>query len=330
MANLTKTGDIASRIDAYYSKKYLKKVRNNNVTSMTAVKEDIPDNNTRTIRRTKKGNFTRNTTPLTEGETPTAQTYSDSAITAVVDQYGDWSKISDVAELTIKDPVFKDMKNEMLITANDTIEELNFIELNTTTNKYGADTGNANDLQGTYSLSTITGGLTENNMQEMVKQLLGNQATVFKPTINPTNKIATVGVPKSYIVFVPASYEMELANTLDSASMGALPHQYSKPSQAMEDEIGSYYKARFIGSNLLDAMGKIGDGASNPVYPTIWLGKYAWMTVNLGNGDIESITKPFGHGEDRLDQRASTGYKFWHVAKITNDSFMARLDIEIG
>ena len=45
-----------------------------------------------------------------------------------------------------------------------------------------------------------------------------------------------------------------------------------------------------------------------------------------GEQNIENIRKPFGAGDDPLNQRATTGWKAWFTAKILNDAFLVRIE----
>lgn len=64
------------------------------------------------------------------------------------------------------------------------------------------------------------------------------------------------------------------------------------------------------------------------VHATLIFGKEAYGTIDLGStGAVRSIIKPFGHGDDPLDQRATVGAKIAaYTAKVLNDNWIIRIE----
>ena len=64
------------------------------------------------------------------------------------------------------------------------------------------------------------------------------------------------------------------------------------------------------------------------IHATLIFGKEAYGTIDLGaTGAVRSIIKPFGHGDDPLDQRATVGAKIAaYTAKVLNDNWIIRIE----
>lgn len=93
LANLT------AEMKEYYSQYLIKDVGPNLVHAQFLDTEKLPRNHGKTIEWRKWSNFSKKKTPLTEGVTPEPSKISANPIRATLDQYGDWSLLTDLVQL---------------------------------------------------------------------------------------------------------------------------------------------------------------------------------------------------------------------------------------
>ena len=102
----TQTGsgkDLSPEMKTFYDKTLLMDAKPKLVHMQFGQKRPIPKGNGKTIEFRKFSSLPKATTPLTEGVTPEGSNLNVTAITATVNQYGDYICQSDVLELTAID-----------------------------------------------------------------------------------------------------------------------------------------------------------------------------------------------------------------------------------
>lgn len=143
-----------------------------------------------------------------------------------------------------------------------------------------------------------------------------------------------------YVCIIHPDVEFDLSN--DEAFIEA--HKYAKPENLFNGEIGKLYGARVVVSSnakvFEDAdelnmpaakegfMKAEGNESKAAVYATLVLGADAYGEIELSGGNLKHIFKNFGSGgvSDPLEQRATSGIKFWQAAVILNDDYMVRIE----
>lgn len=107
------TGDVSSIVGNYYDKLMLERLIQGTVLYPLAEKRPIPKGTGTTINMNRFTNFPITVTPLTEGEVPTQQYLSGTAVTATLFQLGNWTPVSDLLELTAFSDVVKECVENM-------------------------------------------------------------------------------------------------------------------------------------------------------------------------------------------------------------------------
>jgi N4-gp56 family major capsid protein len=323
---ITTSTQIDPGVDAYFTRMYLKIGWENNVTQQFADTYTIPMNNTTTIRMRKFDKLPR-LSLLAEGVTPAATQMSKTDITANIYQYGQVVTVTDVMEYTNLDKSLRTGKELQAKTSMNTVEYLNFNILKESTTLYGASTGATSGVLSSYvgtTIASVTGTMNLTIANFIGKELRANYGDYFTPMVKASTGIGTSSLPDAYVMIVPTSMFMTFRNLTDFTPV----ENYSNGSRAFVGEIGYLGIFRVIMSDILDEFSE-GKGAnSKDVYPIICLAKSAWGTINLGGMGLQTYTRPFGYGEDHLDQRTSIGVKMWHGAKITDNDFMAVVHVE--
>ena len=94
---------LSDDIKTYYEKRLLDNAEPKLVHNQFGDKYPIPKRGGKSIEFRKYDPLPKATTPLTEGVTPDGNNLNITAITAVVDQYGDWIQLSDMLDLAAID-----------------------------------------------------------------------------------------------------------------------------------------------------------------------------------------------------------------------------------
>lgn len=106
-SNTTSLSLAADVVPLYIKEKLLSIAEKQTVFMDIADKEDLPENNGKTVQFTRYERLTLPTAPLTESDSPASTALTTSLVQAVMDQWGQVVNISDVAELTVKHPVMR-------------------------------------------------------------------------------------------------------------------------------------------------------------------------------------------------------------------------------
>lgn len=278
---------------------------------------DIPRNGgTNTIKFRRYGNLSAATTALTEGVTPSGSSLSVTDITATVAQYGDYITITDVIDYESKDPVLVEAAQILGDQMGDTIDQLTRDVLAAgTVVTYVGDTSRGG--------ITTTDLITATEVRKAVRTLKNAKARRVTRMINASTGIATEPVAASYIGICHPDTTYDLQD-----ETGWVPvEKYSATMQVMEGEVGKIGEVRFIETTNAKKFTAGGAGGID-VYGTIIMGMDAYGITRISGEAVKNIIKPLGSAGtgDPLDQRATSGWKITFVAKILNDSFMARIE----
>lgn len=125
------TTDITSIIGNYYDKLMLERLTANVVLYKMVEKKPIPKGTGKVINFNRYTNFPVATSlvPLTEGEVPTQTYLSGSAVTATIQQYGNWTAVSDLLEMTSFSNVIKEAVDNFGDNAAITIDSIVYLRM---------------------------------------------------------------------------------------------------------------------------------------------------------------------------------------------------------
>jgi len=105
MALLTGTSDVAVNLQGHYDRNLLERALPALIYSRFAQVRPLPKNAGTRINFRRYGSLAVNTTPLSEGVTPSGKKLTTTDIYALVKQYGDFITISDWVSMTGLDPI---------------------------------------------------------------------------------------------------------------------------------------------------------------------------------------------------------------------------------
>lgn len=294
--------DLSPTMKTFYKTSLLENARNEHFYNQFGQKQPLPKNNGNKVEWRKFDTYAPALTPLTEGVTPDGNKMSIRKIEKAIDQYGDYTTVSDRLELEAVDPIIMGVTEEHGAQAGDTLEIITRNELLTCTNYYRP------------------GGKAENQLTktDTITSTLVNQAATF------LKKNKAPKINGDYVAIIHPSVAFDLRESDGWMEV----HKYAQPGEIYNGEIGKLHGVRFVEHTLATVEEK---GASDAaVYHTYVIGKDAYGIIDPSAESLEVIVKQRGSAgtADPLDQRSTIGWKASHAAKILYPERI--VDIETG
>ena len=287
---------LAADLQTYFSKRLLDINAKDQALQTAAYKENIPSNSSKTISFTQYSRLAVPGSVLTEGTTPSDTTVSNSAITAVVDQWGAFVTLTDVAELTVKHPIVGELEMLLGEQANETIEtQINTVLVAGTTVQYA--NGRAN-----RAAVTATDVMTTAELRKALKTLRVNGA---RP------------IDGNFVLFVDPSVEMDLM--ADSDFKAAVQYDQARKDLYAGQVIGQWMGIEVRRSNVIPTI-----ASTTTVHTSYLVGRNAYAMTTLQN--LETYIEGPGSNGDPLHQRRTIGWKVAFKAARLNENFMVRIE----
>lgn len=300
--NLNKTGDsgLSAEMKTYYSDYIIDNASPELVHAQFGQKRTIPKNGGKTIEFRKYKPYDA-AGKLEEGVTPVGRKLTVSTIEATIDQYGDYTAITDVVDLTAIDNNLLEASklhgNQAGLTLDGVVREVIIGGTNVWFAGGASGTSAAN-------LKTIA-------------------ASDIKMAVRMLKRMNAPKIDGSYVAIIHPDVAHDLTN--DEAWIDA--HQYASPEEIFNGEIGKLYGVRFVETSEAKIKKAAGTGSAD-VYCTMVIGDNAYGSIDLSGGNLKHIFKNFGSGgtSDPLDQRATTGWKAWQTAVRLVEENMVRIE----
>lgn len=321
-----KYGDISQRTAAFAVVDMLDHAEAVFVLSKFGQTKELPRNKADNMTFRRPVPFLPATTPLTEGETPAAQTMQYEDVPVTMRQYGSWTKISDyIADLS-EDPVLKDATELSGEQAGETKEMLLWGVLKGGTNLARANGSARTDINTTVTVPLIQGA---------VRFLNAQRAKKITTMMSSSPNYGTVSVDAGFVSFGHTDLEYDLENLAGFKKVA----DYGGRQPLCPEEIGSLGKVRFILSPLLapfpDAGGnkltmKSTTGVKADVYPLVIVAKnsYAHVPLKGKSSIVPKVVNPDNADKvDPLGQWGFVSWKMWDAAVILNQLWMIRLEV---
>lgn len=295
--NTTGSSFLTAEMKTFYDTQLLENARNENVFNQFGKKTALPKNGGKEVEWRRIETYAPALTPLTEGVTPDGNTAKYVAITQEIDQYGDYTTVSDRLDAEAVDPVISDITEEHAAQAGDTLDIVTRNEVVKGTNVIYAG--------GKTSRATLT------TADKLTPTLVNKAVTFLKKQHAPK-------INGDYIAIIHPSCSFDLRE-----SQGWLnAHEYASPEEIYNGEIGKLHGCRFVESTNQ----KVWVEGGKAVYAVTFMGKDAYGIIDPSAESLEVLVKPLGAGEDPLSQRATVGWKGSHAAKILYNERLVRVE----
>lgn len=308
LADTSTPNDLSPTMKTFYRTNLLENARSEHYFAQFGQKAPLPKNSGNIVEWRKFDTFAKKLTPLTEGVTPDGNKVNMSKITSTINQYGDYTTISDLLELRAIDPIISHVTEEHGAQAGDTIDTVIRNAVVAGSNVYFAPKLAADGTE-----TAVTARTSIDKTCTITPKLVDQVVTFLKKQKAP--KINGYYVA---IIHPSVSYDLrESAGWLDA-------HKYSQPEEIFNGEIGMLHGVRFIE----DTEAKVWTTTNGAVYATMFFGKDAYGIIDPTAESMEVIVKQRGSAgtSDPLDQRGTVGWKASTAAKILYDERLVRLE----
>ncbi|MPZ68604.1 MAG: N4-gp56 family major capsid protein [Actinobacteria bacterium] len=283
-------------------------------------KGTVPKGKGLTVEWRKFAAFSLATTALTEGTPPTENDLTITKVTADLDQYGAWSKHSDILLVAGIDPVLQEVIGLHGEQAGQSFHSLLMTELASGSSVRYADTAT--------SRVTVAAGmnLSMDEVRLVVRDLESNNVPRY-----PDGYYRAIIDPKQ-------AYDL-MAET--GAGGWQDVQKYTSNEPLLRGEIGRAHGVRFRTSTQAPVFA--GDGAAGiDVYAGLFYGPQAWgqrdlATQTMGNVNAESNRGVSVHvvpvdspsKQDPLNQYGIAGWKAALVFKVLDSARIVRLETAV-
>lgn len=236
----TSNSDLSPEMKEFYSKDLIEMVGPNLIHAQFGDKVVIPKGHKREIEWRKFSKFSKALTPLTEGVTPAPHSLAVTTVTKQLEQYGDYSVLTDILELSAVDPIIVEYTSRHAENANLTLDTIvrndintgGFVRYapNTTTTTGDTPSTKRADLDAT-SLLTV----------DLVKQCVTDLKRMNAPKFNG-----------DYVCIIHPS----VAHDIMSDKQWIDASLYAGSTQIFNGEIGKIHGCRFVETTEAKIFGK--------------------------------------------------------------------------
>lgn len=256
--------------------------------------------------------------PLIEGVTPSGSQLSKTDITAIVQQYGDYTTITDVVIATQPDPSIMDAMEILSEQLKDTWEEVvrNVLVAGTNVQYVGSGNIQRSDIA---AADVMTSAAIHLAALALRKQ----KAKTITKMVRPDEGYDTTPVKPCYVAFAHPDVVYDLENESNGDFVPV--EKYANKADVMPGEIGKVGRVRIIETLFAKVWDAAGTSSAD-VYATVIVGRDAYGVVKLDQNAIQVFIDLAGGNNDPLHQRNTTGWKLWGTAVRLNELHMIRLE----
>lgn len=327
VAGTTTYSSLSQRTNTYAEAEMLAYAQAVIVLGKFGLSKQMPKNKANNIKFRRPIPFAADTSPLTEGVTPTTIKMQFEDVSATLSQYGALIEITDVVNDTEEDPVLNESIKVIADMAAKTVEAVTYGIMKAGTNVYYAN--------GVLRTSVNT-AIVLNKQRRIARFLNAQKAMKITSIQDGSPDFATRPVEASYVAFAHTDMEHDIREIQGFTPLAL----YGSRKALVAQELGCVENVRYITSADLPAFADAGGtfngsgtnmvtttGVSADVYPIIFIGKESYGLVPLkGMGAITPvvINPDKVDKSDPLGQRGYVGYKTYFTALILNQNWLVR------
>ncbi len=326
----TGSAGLSDEMKTFYDRMLLERTVPKLLHGMWGQAKNIPRNGGKTIEWRKFSALSTATTPLVEGTL-----YSDlknltvTAITGTVAQYGDAVGFSDYVDVVAIDNLLAEATKILSEQAVQTIDELirDTLAAGTTVN-YANGAANRVAVAANDDFSVMDGA----GSTQMGGSLVDIRTIVLDMELNRARRIGGFyqAITHPRVMFdiqqTTEWREQQLYGNTNRIEVGGLGNVSDGPSP-----VGNIYGVQFWVSDVAKVFASAGAGSID-VYSILVFGEDAFGSVNLAEGNLQTIYKPLGSAgtADPLDQQQTMGWKVLFGTKILQQDFMLRYECAVS
>ncbi len=314
--NTTGSDELSVEMKTFYDNVLIDNAEPELVHNQFGQKRPIPKNGGKVIEFRKYDPYPKATKALTEGVTPEGRTLEAKGVTCEVQQYGDYTLISDMLILTAIDNNIVEATKLHGSQAGRTLDTITREVLNECKTVQYAD-------ESVSAMSSLVGGQASGNHYMSVDCIKRGVRTLKRHNAPKINGY--------YVSIIHPDVSYDLTN--DPAWIEV--HKYSNTEEIYEGEIGRIAGVRFVETTEAKIFEKKGaeytadDGttARRDVYSTLLIGANAYGVTEITGGGLQTFVKQLGSAgtADPLNQRATVGWKATAAAVILVETNMLRI-----
>lgn len=229
-ANTQTTGGLSAEMKTYYGMELLENAKPQLVHNQFAATKPLPVGGGKTVEWRKFGAFDKALKPLSEGVTPDGSGISVSYITKELAQYGDYTTVSDMLDLTAIDDVVLEITDRHGNNMGLTLDTVTRNEI-----QQGNQVIYAPVLEENGAQTAVTSRTALTPKCKMTSELVAKAATQLKKMNAPTFE-------GKYVCIIHPSVAFDLRQ--DEAWIAA--HQYAAATELFSGEIGELHGVRFV------------------------------------------------------------------------------------
>ena len=224
------TAGLSAEMKTYYGMELLENAKQQLVHNQFAATKGLPAGGGKTVEWRKFGAFDKALKHLTEGETPDGSGISVSYITKELAQYGDYTTVSDMLDLTAIDDVVLEITDRHGSNMGLTLDTVTRNEI-----QQGKQVIYAPKIGSDGTKTDVTSRMTLDKDCRMTSELVAKAATQLKKMNAPT-------FDGKYVCIIHPSVAFDLRQ--DEAWIAA--HQYAGATELFSGEIGELHGVRFV------------------------------------------------------------------------------------
>lgn len=228
----TFTSGLSPEMKTFYSKDLIETALPNLVHRQFAEHKAMPQHGGKSIEFRQWSSFEKALKPLEEGITPKGSALTVSTITKQLEQFGDYSTLTDVLNMTAIDNTIVQYNAKHAENASLTLDTIARNELITGTNVLYAPIVNAD---GTTTPVTSRAGLTA--AAKLTPDMIAKACTELKKSNAPK-------IDGSYVAIIHPSVAYDLMRNEEWIDVS----KYKNPEKIYNGEIGKLYGVRFVES----------------------------------------------------------------------------------
>lgn len=295
MASLTTSSTLSGLMQIFYDKVFLDRAEMELRYDFGAQKKTMPKNSGKTVYFNRFSPLPVATTALNENTNPSGVDMSSTVVSATIAEYGNYTRVSSLFEMTSLDEGLKEHVEVMSQNAGETLDTLIAAELSANAT---AQIVSGKALTAVAATDTLTGA----EIRKAVRTLKKNKAKAFDDGL--------------FRAIIPVSAAYDLRGNSEWLNANT----YVNTDLYKNGGIGALHGVKFVETN-----NEIYEASTVNVYHTYVFGKNAYGMLNLaGQPEKRIIVKNPGMSDtsNPLDMYSTIGWKAYFVAKVLNSAWV--------